>query len=54
MATYSRKHYIDMAKTLAETKATKVVIDRWCKKFKSDNPRFDEPKFRAFIKQQKR
>ena len=47
---YTRKHYVDMAKTLAETKASKAIIERWCTKFKADNPRFDKPKFLAYIK----
>lgn len=50
MPKYTKRTYIDIAETLAQTKATKGTIDVWVKKFKADNSRFDEKRFRAYIK----
>jgi len=54
MPRYSRQHYVDIAETLARTRATRAEIDRWVRKFKADNSRFDEQRFRDYIKKKKK
>lgn len=50
MPKYTRRQYLDIGDTLRRTKATKKIIDEWVRKFKYDNPRFDEQRFRDYVK----
>lgn len=49
MATYTRKHYIEIGNTLRNAGASKKEIDGWIERFKKDNPRFDESTFRSHV-----
>jgi len=49
MPTYARKQYLDIGDTLRRTKASRAIIDEWVRKFKRDNPRFDEQRFREYV-----
>jgi hypothetical protein len=49
MSKYSRQHYRDIASLLRKGKASAYEINKWCKKFKRDNPRFSAKLFKDWI-----
>ena len=46
----SKKYYRMIAEVLAIYSNPEDLIDRLCRMFKQDNPRFDEERFRGYIK----
>ncbi len=45
---YTRRHFEDVAKTISKITplaARKTEANKWAKKFKADNPRFDRKRF---------
>ena len=49
MSKYSRKHYQEIATLLYKSKASAYEINKWCKKFKRDNPRFSNKLFKTWV-----
>jgi SOS response regulatory protein OraA/RecX len=50
----SRKHFVELAKALAESEASENVIDGVIAFCKSENPRFLEYRFRNYIRKIRR
>ena len=50
----SRKHFIELAKVLAQSKASENVINGVIAFCKSENPRFLEYRFRNYIRKIRR
>ena len=46
----SRKDFFAVGKILRETKASEATINRFVTQCKAQNPRFDEMRFRMFVK----
>tara|TARA_Y100000310_G_scaffold324852_1_gene387275 strand:+ start:3491 stop:3652 length:162 start_codon:yes stop_codon:yes gene_type:complete len=51
MPTYTRKHYVDIGNTIKKLpkKARTAEYNKWNRKFKKDNPRYDSKRFKKHV-----
>jgi hypothetical protein len=50
MTAFTRQHFKAVGKVLAKSHASEEQVSNYAKMFKEDNPRFDEERFRTFVK----
>ena len=50
MPKYTARHYRDIGDTLRRSKASPKLVGEWIAKFKADNPRFDEGRFKKYLR----
>jgi len=46
---FTARHYVEIGDLLRKTNADAKIVNEYAEKFKADNPRFDEMRFRTFI-----